>query len=632
MVVGLGEWASRSVTAATQRFHETRAETLKVAGERAAARLGEIDLADRTLGLEDILGTRGRFGEFRVGPTPQPTVPDDLTVDSPAVNDAAQALIDQYRERNTLSRTPFTPTPTFLDRVTAGRPVPLPFADPARAEAALGGRSIIDPSGDIDQLFEDAYLRELGGRLRRGIDFDTASDQALQAAISIFGLPATSRRTATLGETVTPEGQLALTRGENLRPEHITAPGTTSDVVGQQPVALERLERFAERFLDPSAASFLQGIESPSGNVIPGVSDLKAIQREAGPASRELGAISDVLPEGTETQRLVGGVTTLADIGSAVLPRDKTFEEVRNASKGPPPKLRPGERPDAFLRRLKRWRDKTSGFVDPFAAAFGNDEEIAKGQGVLEEAGFGRALAVQIIADPFNVLPGLGFTKIEHIGKFASLVIKAAKATPKTRTALVTAVRESKLAQTALRNISELPETGGGLFRLEGGLPPIETLDANIVKAQERVNVLDTQIQTSAGKKGVKKLREDRIDAGAELASAKAQREIYDITNGDILPEEQLERISALRDEEAGNIMRLEELNLKAEALQDRGAPKPQFGPDFDLAMRERTIGTTSAGKARIASERIEREAARARAADTRARWEAYPDFRRDPS
>ncbi|KKN34493.1 hypothetical protein LCGC14_0792880, partial [marine sediment metagenome] len=45
------------------------------------------------------------------------------------------------------------------------------------------------------------------------------------------GPPAPS--TTTLGETVTPEGQLRLSQGLDLRPQDITAPGTSQDVVGQ---------------------------------------------------------------------------------------------------------------------------------------------------------------------------------------------------------------------------------------------------------------------------------------------------------------------------------------------------------------------------------------------------------------
>ena len=640
MVVGLGEWASRSVTAATQRFHEDRAETLKVASERAAARLGEIDLADRTLGLGDILGTPGPSGTFRVGAIPQPGVGPQADQGPDALDQAMQELIDQFRTRNTLSRTPFTPTPTFNDLLTPGRPVPLEGADPARVEAALGGRPIVDPNADIDQLFEDVYVQQLGGRLRRGMDFDTASDQALQAAISIFRpQTAQDRGSELLADEANRLRALEIERRPSLGEVEGNIPFTAGGLEAAAAETAERakvlpaLERFQKRFLDPIAAKGLQLGESPIGSTIPGVGALKAIQAGAGPVADVIRDVN-VLPEGSEFQRVAAGAESLARVGEAVLPREKSFAEAAAASKGPVPKLRPGERPDAFLRRLEVWKKKTSGFVDPFAAFFGNDEEIARGQGVLEEAGFPRALAAQVIFDPFNLIPGLGITRVEDVLRLGRMVARVTTATStKARTAAMTALKNSDLVEAAIRNIGRVPEGGGGqLFRLEGGLPSIETIEANLIKAQERVAKLDADIAANVGKKGVKALREEHVAAGAEQARISAQREIYNITHQGIDPEDQLIHLHDLKNAEADNIQNLERLNLKAEALQDRGAPKPQFGPEFDEAIRRGEIGTTSAEKARIASERIEREAARAGAADSSARWETYRDFLDNPS
>ncbi len=646
MVVGLGEWASRSVTAATQRFHEDRAQTLKVASERAAARLGEIGEI-RTLGIDDLMGQPGPLGSFRVGAIPQPGPQADQGIsDDPLLDETMQQLIDQFRSRNELSRTPFTPTPTFNDRLTPGRPVPLSFADPARAEAALGGRPILDPNGEPSQLFEDTYLRELGGRLRRGIDFDTASDQALQAAIAIM----TPERPG-----VGPTGSELLSEEANrLRELEIAQNPELGEIPGNVPFtasglesaaaetaaraeALPAIERFAKRYLDPAAALGQQVIESPVGSSIPGVSELKGLQEASGVAADVLEDIN--VPEAirvgpaTSLQDVIRGAASVAGAAEAVLPRDKTFAEAAAASKGPRPERRGGERPDAFLRRLEEWRNKTSGFVSPFKAWFGNDEEIAKAEGVLQESGFPRALAAQIIFDPFNALPGLGFTKVEDVFKLGRMVLKATSTTStRARTLAVETLRNSDLIKTALRDFAREPERGGAVFRLEGGLPPLNTIEANLTKAQTRIAALDAEIAAKTGKKGVKALREERVVAGADLARAETQKNIYDITNQGTKVEDQLSQIHALKDAEAVKIENLERLNLKAEALQDRGAPKPQFGPDFEEAVRRGEIGTTSAEKARIASERIEREAARAGAADSSARWETYRDFLDDPA
>ncbi len=87
MVVGLGEWASRSVTAATTRFHQGRAQTLKVASERTGARLGEIGAAPSPFD-EEFERNMARFREVEqrqqpsLGAPPRPRTVQEVLEDA----------------------------------------------------------------------------------------------------------------------------------------------------------------------------------------------------------------------------------------------------------------------------------------------------------------------------------------------------------------------------------------------------------------------------------------------------------------------------------------------------------------------------------------------------------------------
>ncbi len=182
------------------------------------------------------------------------------------------------------------------------------------------------------------------------------------------GLPAPS--TITLGETVTPEGQLALTRGEDLRPGQLTPPGTVSDVVGQLTPLQQGLERFRNRFTAPVAALGVQ-------------------------LARRATAVSEKLP-------LIGG---------------------------PPEGF--SERPEA-----------EGPLVNPIAAAFGSDKEMAKAKAVLEEAGPVASLVAEIIFDPLNLIPIIGFTKFDD---FARLLRVATRAKGSTKVRALNALKNSDL-------------------------------------------------------------------------------------------------------------------------------------------------------------------------------------------
>ncbi len=167
---------------------------------------------------------------------------------------------------------------------------------------------------------------------------------------------------------------------------------------------LEDVERFSTRFLDPIAAAGLQVAESPAGGGFPGVTGLKGVQRQL----EDVGVPEEFSP----------------------LPRERTFGE-------------------AF----------EGGFVNPFAAIAGNKEEQEKAQAVLEEAGLPRALAAQIIFDPLNVLPIVGFTRVDDVARLGRLVIRGVRAAPRARGAAVRTLRESDNFQRLLRTVGE--EAGG---------------------------------------------------------------------------------------------------------------------------------------------------------------------------
>ncbi len=198
--------------------------------------------------------------------------------------------------------------------------------------------------------------------------------------------------------------------------------GIQTSPIPTEPTGPSGPEIVQRRFFDPIAAAGLQIAESPAGGGLPGVTALKGAQRQ----------LEDV------------GVPEIL----SPLPREKTFGE-------------------AF----------EGGFVNPFAAIAGNEEEIQKAQAVLEEAGLPRSLAAQVIFDPLNLLPGVGFTKIDD---FARLLRTATQATGRGRRAAVTALRNSDVVKDALR----AGERGGPLRGGEeaGRVFPEELTSARVGK------------------------------------------------------------------------------------------------------------------------------------------------------
>ncbi|MEE9149933.1 MAG: hypothetical protein V3U27_21355 [Candidatus Tectomicrobia bacterium] len=181
---------------------------------------------------------------------------------------------------------------------------------------------------------------------------------------------------------------------------------------------LDFAEQVQRRALDPLAAAGLQVGESPIGSVVPGVAELKALQESGGlsRAGRALGE-ADIGPRFSPARVALETAGAAATITEETLPRGRSFEE-------------------------------TGRFVNPFKAFTGDEEEIERAQSVLQEAGFKRALAAQILFDPLNALPGVGVTKVST---FARLLKTATQATGRGRRAAVTALRNSDVVKDALR-------------------------------------------------------------------------------------------------------------------------------------------------------------------------------------
>src|SRR3990167_4109174 len=97
------------------------------------------------------------------------------------------------------------------------------------------------------------------------------------------------------------------------------------------------------------------------------------------------------------------------------------------------------------------------GPVNPVTAAFGNDEEIARAQTVLQEdLSLPESMAAQIIFDPLNLVPGIGFTKTKQFGQ---LLRTATQATGPARIRALTALRESEVLKGAAKAVRS--EVGG---------------------------------------------------------------------------------------------------------------------------------------------------------------------------
>lgn len=310
-----------------------------------------------------------------------------------------------------LSATPGTSPPP------QARTEPVPVREPVRAP--LPQDAIPTPEQTaIRRGFPDPALKgtEAGANQQRQIEMfhrliaeGVNQDEAAQRAFS-------GQATFTRGETVTEAGQLALTRGEDII--GITPPGTTGDVVGQPPAALTALETVVEQGTDPTAALGLQGLESPLGSALPGVAPLKALQESGAlsAAGRALGE-ADIGPRFSPTRVALETAGAAATIVEETLPRGRSFEE-------------------------------TGRFVDPFKALVGNEQEIERAQSVLEEAGLTRSTAARVLFDVFNVVPVVGFTKIDD---FARLLKTATSAPGKAKPGAITALKESAIIRDIIR-------------------------------------------------------------------------------------------------------------------------------------------------------------------------------------
>lgn len=153
------------------------------------------------------------------------------------------------------------------------------------------------------------------------------------------------------------------------------------------------VEEFETRVARPFGASALQIAESPAGAGLLGITELKGAQRQLEAA----GVPEELSP----------------------LPRERTFAEALEG-----------------------------GFVDPFKAFVGDKREQEKALAVLEEAGLPRALTAEVLADPTNLFPGIGFTKVKD---FTRLLKLATGATGAGRARVITALKNSDVIQDALR-------------------------------------------------------------------------------------------------------------------------------------------------------------------------------------
>ena len=286
------------------------------------------------------------------------------------------------------------------------------------------------PRDEVSGSRQVQYLNNIQKYVREGMSPENA---VARAKIGATG----GKTFATKGGEWTPRGQQALSSGEVsgdepveelVRGGYITPETVTGDVVDPRtvmPEALVRAGQFQRRFADPVAAAGLQFIESPAADVLSAGPAAPFAVAEAG--LRELGVPTppmsplSSIKEGEAALRRVG---VPKDVNP--LPRRRTFGE---SYKGGP--------------------------VNPITAAFGNDQEMENAQQVLEEAGLVRSIAAQLIFDPLNLLPVVGFTHFDDLGKLTRAAIRSSGAT---REAVMGAIKGNR----AFRAAVEAGEAGRG--------------------------------------------------------------------------------------------------------------------------------------------------------------------------
>ncbi len=597
MVVGLGEWASRSVSAASERFHKDRQATLKIASERAAARLGEIGEV-RTLGLEDLMGVQGPLGSFRVGAIPQPGVGPaaDQGLGVPERRDpfdllevTMQGLIDQFRPSG-----------------------PFDEAGISRQARADRERSIRRPDrGGLASIVEDVFRQV--GRIRGG----PASQEAF--------LPQNLGGLAPEIPAIIPEASERLGIRNRLLDEGLNIP-QADYVIDQalkgEPVVEEmfellgdrpgRLERVTGKALDTASALGGAAVDvARLGERIPTPFQPRGRQ-ETDPSTGQL--IEELDPVQTFYERYVN-------------PTQANIAKLTAQAEGLPPPL---GSPPVDIPSIGTEIDVTRPSPNIIRAARGDPEEIQKGQDILNDLGLAR-LPVELLFDPANLLPVIGFTKFP---RFARELRAVSNLAGPARERALQALRESDLVQDLLRLTRS---ESGGPFRLQGGLPPRPQIDAELVSIQERLTALDTEIVAKTGKKGVKTLREERVTVSAELARVEAQVAVDDILRRDIDPSDQLSQVSGLHADAKDDLDRLFALNAEAEGLTEvaRGGKQP-FAPFGEKPVagtkfteeRVQVPGTISQqAKEFAAAKASDRTFLRASEAAITAREKVYADF-----
>jgi len=349
------------------------------------------------------------------------------------------------------------------------------------------------PRDEVSGSRQVQYLNNIQKYVREGMSPENA---VARAKIGATG----GKTFATKGGEWTPRGQQALSSGEVsgdepveelVRGGYITPETVTGDVVDPRtvmPEALVRAGQFQRRFADPVAAAGLQFIESPAADVLSAGPAAPFAVAEAG--LRELGVPTppmsplSSIKEGEAALRRVG---VPKDVNP--LPRRRTFGE---SYKGGP--------------------------VNPITAAFGNDQEMENAQQVLEEAGLVRSIAAQLIFDPLNLLPVVGFTHFDDLGKLTRAAIRSSGAT---REAVMGAIKGNR----AFRAAVEAGEAGGG--RLGG-----EAITNRWRQALEELDALGApdsayrdSVQTSSGMVNLKgKTWRDKLAMAADLEDARQVR------------------------------------------------------------------------------------------------------------
>ncbi|KKM45462.1 hypothetical protein LCGC14_1560830, partial [marine sediment metagenome] len=149
--------------------------------------------------------------------------------------------------------------------------------------------------------------------------------------------------------------------------------------------------------------------------------------------------------------------------------------------------------------------------VNAPAAILGNEAEIEKAQTILnEDMGLPASLAARLVFDPLNLLPGIGFIKVDD---FARLLRIATKAKGAAKVRAVAALKNSDVVQDALKGVREAGE--------QAGTPPTAPLRGGEAAAADE---FDTAVRET-----IEQMRENRAvvkpKQGEQRAAALARSE-----------------------------------------------------------------------------------------------------------